>query len=57
MDAFAEVSRPTGLELAWQSTQEVGCGSFAAVREEWNNAGVVPDWFVAQVATSAFEGL
>jgi hypothetical protein len=46
-----------GLELAWQSIQEVGCGWLARVREEWNRAGVNPDWFVAQVAASAFEGL
>lgn len=31
-----------GRELAWQSTQEVGCGRFAAVKDAWKRAGVVP---------------
>src|SRR5258705_13287947 len=41
---------PLGRVLAWQSTQEVGCGKPAAVKEAWNRAGVVPVRLNAQDA-------
>ena len=53
---LADVRMAFGLELAWQSTQDFGCGCMAAVSDAWNKAGVVPAWFVAQVATSDLEG-
>ncbi len=40
--ALAAVRRTAGRELAWQSTQEAGCGRFAAVKDAWKSAGVVP---------------
>ena len=56
MVEFADVSTAFGLELAWQSTQDAGCGCMAAVSDAWNNAGVVPARLVDHVATSALEG-
>ena len=45
-----------GRELAWQSTQEAGCGRSAFVKDAWKRAGVIPAWSVAQVADMLFEG-
>ena len=50
------VKMPLGRELAWQSTQEAGCGSFAAVRDAWKSAGVVPPRLVAQVSDKLIDG-
>jgi hypothetical protein len=50
------VKTPLGRELAWQSTQEVGCGRLAAVRGAWKSAGVVPPRLVAQVAGMLIDG-
>ena len=44
------VKTPLGRELAWQSTQEAGCGRLAAVKDAWKRAGVVPARLVSQVA-------
>ena len=50
MVELAEVRTAFGRELAWQSTQEVGWGRFAVVKDAWKRAGVIPSRFVAQVA-------
>jgi hypothetical protein len=54
---FMLVRSPTGREFAWQSMQEVGCGSPAAVRAGWNCAGEVPARFIAQLACTVADGL
>ena len=39
---LADVRTALGLELAWQSTQEAGCGTSPVVNDAWKRAGVVP---------------
>ena len=51
------VKTPFGRELAWQSTQEAGCGRFAVVKDAWKRAGVVPARLVAQVAGMLIVGV
>ena len=50
------VKTPLGRELAWQSTQEAGCGRSAVVKDAWKRAGVVPARLVPQVADMLPDG-
>jgi hypothetical protein len=50
------VRTPVARELAWQSTQEPGCGRPAVVKEAWKIAGAFPDGFVPHVAAMLAEG-
>ena len=56
MVELADVRTALGLELAWQSTQEAGCGRSAVVKDEWKRAGVVPARLVPQVADMLPDG-